>query len=88
MKKQLKQIKRRPARKRTSNQKGTQLYSIPVTWSMAGDCLVRAKSLDEAIAFAEKNSVLPGSNNYVDDSYQVLTDAACDRYPNENQQGD
>lgn len=45
------------------------LYSIPVTWKMYADILVRATSLEEAVDLALELDLPTGE--YLSDSYEV-----------------
>lgn len=50
-------------------------YKIPVTWKVAADLYIEARSLEEAFGKAEDAS-LPSDGEYVEGSYEVEYDAA------------
>ena len=46
-------------------------YTIPVTWTMFGECHVIAESQEEAIEQVYASGSLPGDSTYLDDSLVI-----------------
>lgn len=62
-------------------------YKIPGTWEYYGKYQVRARSLKDAIALAERDG-LPLNGCYIDDSFAIDYEVLSEKYPDEIEAGE
>lgn len=81
-------VKRGRGRPRKNSENTEQTFLITVQWQMAGQFLVKAKSLQDAVSAVEEdyNDLFPVENaqgEYVDDSFEINKDCCCIVQPHE-----